>query len=43
LVKEIPNEVVFIGVADESLGQKLMLIIEGNNQMRLLRKFHNSI
>jgi len=27
--KEIPNEVVFLGISDESLGQKLILIIEG--------------
>lgn len=28
--KEIPNEVVFTGVKDESLGQKLILVIEGS-------------
>ncbi|PKF74501.1 AMP-binding protein [Chryseobacterium sp. PMSZPI] len=27
--KEISNEVVFVGIKDESLGQKLMLVIEG--------------
>ncbi|WP_415328895.1 AMP-binding protein [Chryseobacterium sp. MMS23-Vi53] len=27
--KEIPNEAVFLGIDDESLGQKLVLIIEG--------------
>ena len=27
--KEIPNEVVFLGVKDESLGQKLIAVIEG--------------
>ena len=27
--KEIPNEVVFLGIKDESLGQKLILIVEG--------------
>ncbi|WP_226063302.1 long-chain fatty acid--CoA ligase [Kaistella polysaccharea] len=27
--KVIPNEVVFLGIADESLGQKLVLIVEG--------------
>lgn len=27
--KEIPNEAVFVGIEDESLGQKLILIIEG--------------
>ncbi|MBP2616812.1 AMP-binding protein [Chryseobacterium jejuense] len=28
--KEVPNEAIFIGLPDESLGQKLILIIEGN-------------
>lgn len=28
--KEIPNEAVFLGMEDESLGQKLILVIEGN-------------
>jgi O-succinylbenzoic acid--CoA ligase len=28
--KQIPNEVVFVGFPDEILGQKLVLIIEGN-------------
>ncbi|WP_312397576.1 AMP-binding protein [Chryseobacterium sp.] len=28
--KEIPNEVVFLGVDDESLGQKLIAVIEGS-------------
>ncbi len=28
--KEIPNEVVFVGIDDESLGQKLIAVIEGN-------------
>ncbi|UWX60511.1 AMP-binding protein [Chryseobacterium oranimense] len=28
--KEIPNEAVFIGMEDDSLGQKLILVIEGN-------------
>lgn len=28
--KEIPNEVIFAGLPDESLGQKLILIIEGD-------------
>lgn len=27
--KEIPNEVVFLGIKDESFGQKLILIVEG--------------
>lgn len=47
--KEIPNEVVFLGIKDESLGQKLILIIEGkesellNNQLSTInyqQKFH---
>lgn len=29
--KEIPNELVFLGIPDEVLGQKLILIIEGND------------
>lgn len=29
--KEIPNEVVFLGIPDEVLGQKLILVIEGND------------
>lgn len=36
--KEIPNEVVFMGMKDESLGQKLILIIEGNKSEELIRK-----
>lgn len=36
--KEIPNEVVFIGLPDESLGQKLMLIIEGDESEEVIRK-----
>ncbi len=28
--KEIPNEVVFVGIDDESLGQKLITVIEGS-------------
>ncbi|WP_426475118.1 AMP-binding protein [Chryseobacterium balustinum] len=27
--KDVPNEVVFLGIKDESLGQKLILVIEG--------------
>lgn len=33
--KEIPNEVVFIGIPDESLGQKLVLIIEGSESEQM--------
>ncbi|AZA80690.1 AMP-dependent synthetase [Chryseobacterium lactis] len=36
--KEIPNEAVFIGMRDESLGQKLVLIIEGNESEDLKTK-----
>ncbi|SHE56672.1 AMP-binding protein [Chryseobacterium sp. OV279] len=36
--KEIPNEVVFIGIQDESLGQKLILIIEGEESVSLIEK-----
>ena len=28
--KKIPNEVVFLGIPDEVLGQKLVLVVEGN-------------
>lgn len=47
--KEIPNEVVFFGIKDESLGQKLILVIEGkkseliNQQLSMVnyqQKFH---
>jgi O-succinylbenzoic acid--CoA ligase len=36
--KEIPNEVVFLGIKDESLGQKLILVIEGNSSDILNQK-----
>lgn len=36
--KEIPNEAVFIGLPDESLGQKLILIIEGNQSDEVIQK-----
>ncbi|MEG0926317.1 AMP-binding protein [Chryseobacterium sp.] len=35
--KEIPNEAIFIGLPDESLGQKLVLIVEGNESEELRR------
>ncbi|REC76023.1 long-chain fatty acid--CoA ligase, partial [Chryseobacterium elymi] len=39
LVKqEIPNEAVFIGLKDESLGQKLILVIEGSESADLIEK-----
>jgi o-succinylbenzoate---CoA ligase len=36
--KEIPNEVVFLGIDDESLGQKLILLIEGEESKDLVEK-----
>lgn len=36
--KEIPNEVIFIGVPDERLGQKLIMIIEGNTSDEVIEK-----
>lgn len=36
--KEIPNEVVFLGLNDESLGQKLVLVIEGEESNDLVEK-----
>lgn len=36
--KEIPNEAIFLGVNDESLGQKLILVIEGEKSENLLEK-----
>lgn len=35
--KELPNEAVFMGLPDESLGQKLILIIEGNKSDELIK------
>jgi O-succinylbenzoic acid--CoA ligase len=34
--KEIPNEVVFLGINDESLGQKLVVIIEGEKSEEVI-------
>ncbi|WP_312766336.1 long-chain fatty acid--CoA ligase [Epilithonimonas sp.] len=39
--KEIPNEVVFLGIENEKLGQKLVLIIEGENFEHLKSKIDN--
>jgi len=39
--KEIPNEVVFLGIEDESLGQKLILIIEGEQSESIVEKISN--
>lgn len=36
--KDIPNEAIFIGLPDESLGQKLILIIEGEESDEVRRK-----
>ncbi|BAP33321.1 acyl-CoA synthetase [Chryseobacterium sp. StRB126] len=36
--KEVPNEAIFIGLPDESLGQKLILIIEGNQSDEVVDK-----
>ncbi|KMQ67216.1 AMP-dependent synthetase [Chryseobacterium sp. FH2] len=36
--KEIPNEVVFLGMEDESLGQKLILVIEGKESKDVVNK-----
>lgn len=36
--KEISNEVVFLGLSDDSLGQKLILVIEGKESNDIIRK-----
>ncbi|MBO6186153.1 MAG: AMP-binding protein [Chryseobacterium sp.] len=36
--KEIPNEVVFLGIKDESLGQKLILVVEGKESELLIHQ-----
>lgn len=36
--KELSNEVVFLGIADELLGQKLILIIEGQEDADLIQQ-----
>ncbi|MNK45763.1 Long-chain-fatty-acid--CoA ligase FadD13 [compost metagenome] len=42
LVKQnIPNEVVFLGIEDEKLGQKLILIIEGESDENIKSKIQN--
>ena len=38
LKKEIPNEVVFLGIEDERLGQKLVAVIEGSESEALNQK-----
>ncbi|MBQ0151672.1 MAG: AMP-binding protein, partial [Chryseobacterium sp.] len=37
--KEIPNEVVFLGIEDEVLGQKLIAVVEGVESDELMRIF----
>jgi O-succinylbenzoic acid--CoA ligase len=39
--KEIPNEVVFLGIENEKLGQKLILIVEGESDENLKSKIDN--
>ncbi|KIC62608.1 AMP-binding protein [Chryseobacterium taiwanense] len=39
--KEISNEVVFLGIEDESLGQKLILVVEGEQSEVLIEKISN--
>lgn len=41
--KEIPNEVVFVGVADELLGQKLLLVIEGEQNKKITQQLEKII
>lgn len=42
LVKQnIPNEVVLLGIDDEKLGQKLVVVIEGENDENLKSKIYN--
>jgi O-succinylbenzoic acid--CoA ligase len=36
--KEIPNEVIFLGIEDVLLGQKLVLIMEGNKSEAIIHK-----
>ncbi|MBD3903013.1 AMP-binding protein [Chryseobacterium sp. Ch-15] len=36
--KEIPNEVVFLGIKDESFGQKLILVVEGKESELLIHQ-----
>ena len=38
---EIPNEAVFLGIDDEKLGQKLVLVIEGESDENLKSKIYN--
>jgi O-succinylbenzoic acid--CoA ligase len=39
--KEIPNEVVFLGIDDEILGQKLILVVEGEESEALIEEISN--
>ncbi|CAD7809851.1 2-succinylbenzoate--CoA ligase [Chryseobacterium aquaeductus] len=37
--KEIPNEVVFLGLKDEILGKRLIAVIEGNESAEIIESF----
>ena len=41
--KEIPHEVVFVGVADELLGKKLLLVIEGEHNKEINQQLEKII
>lgn len=36
--KELPNEAIFVGLPDESLGQKLILVLEGDESAEVIKK-----
>ncbi|QOW11386.1 long-chain fatty acid--CoA ligase [Kaistella flava (ex Peng et al. 2021)] len=36
--KEIPNEILFFGIEDELLGQKLVLIVEGEDDAEIIKQ-----
>lgn len=39
--KDLPNEVVFLGIEDESLGQKLVAVVEGKESDDLINKVNH--
>lgn len=41
--KEIPNEAIFVGLPDESLGQKLILVVEGKESEEVRKKISQII
>lgn len=41
--KEIANEVVFLGIADELLGQKLVLVIEGQEKGEIIERLEKIV